>query len=750
MIDITSILIRKLLHTSINDIDGHTNSLIDVINRHCSLFLSDDSSGITYCDFLILGVCFVFLIWRICAFLKRVSHKARLREGAIIILLSGYIIYYVGFYYYGTASSLFALIARPLIASLGMFVANTTYQELCSECTHSSVYMSIFGIIHILAIAVSAIFIVHFLRARLLSLYRRVTWRFKKRSSATINIFFGFNSPSIELAKSINEREERIVFVDMPSKDDNRKTNISLGEIFGLFPYKREFINQLNGVNYVLMNADYNTANETLADENFFENIDVCSVRGYIRRANNIRLFFLSDNESENIQSIINIQKDKIFNYNSDKRIDIYCHARRNEINLAFENIKFDNEAGLSVHIVDTSYLTVRWLKQQTGYLPVNYVTPNKNGTVDTPFNALIIGFGEIGQEILSFLYEFGAFPNSQHKRSPFCCYIVDRKMDEIRNGFYLKHPALINHREEIILTDNNDQKPNYDTWLCDVIKTTNYLVVATGADEENIKMAVDLYELALKQRPLIDDFSIYVHVSQKQQTRLIYKIMEKYHIPKRHIIPFGGFDKIFSYNNIIVDEVYTNAIQYKEMYDKAYNCFVSVSETEIGGSPKDEPFMAKLFKERREENQNISNLLHAETKFRLLGLNSELIRHILSSDNLNDQEKKTKVEIEAICNYSHSESSEQADRFLYCKDLDRIKAGSIEEKMYNIALCEHLRWNAAHEMMGYTKGIAKNEIRKEHHCLDDWNNLSNFKPPYDMRDLDFLVLETSFKQFFV
>ena len=72
---------------------------------------------------------------------------------------------------------------------------------------------------------------------------------------------------------------------------------------------------------------------------------------------------------------------------------------------------------------------------------------------------------------------------------------------------------------------------------------------------------------------------------------------------------------------------------------------------------------------------------------------------------------------------------------------------------MLNLAMCEHLRWNAAHEMMGYVnniKGHGCDELKKEHNCLKPWQNLDNESDnagyPVDFKLFDFGVVETSFK----
>jgi hypothetical protein len=72
---------------------------------------------------------------------------------------------------------------------------------------------------------------------------------------------------------------------------------------------------------------------------------------------------------------------------------------------------------------------------------------------------------------------------------------------------------------------------------------------------------------------------------------------------------------------------------------------------------------------------------------------------------------------------------------------------------MLNLAMCEHLRWNAAHEIMGYVSNENEhkcNELTKRHNCLKPWQNLDyesdNADYPVDFKLFDFGVVETSLK----
>ena len=57
-----------------------------------------------------------------------------------------------------------------------------------------------------------------------------------------------------------------------------------------------------------------------------------------------------------------------------------------------------------------------------------------------------------------------------------------------------------------------------------------------------------------------------------------------------------------------------------------------------------------------------------------------------------------------------------------------------------NIAVCEHLRWNATMQLQGYSHGTVKNHLCRTHPCLTGWDDLT-----YEKQAYDFLALETVF-----
>jgi transposase-like protein len=72
---------------------------------------------------------------------------------------------------------------------------------------------------------------------------------------------------------------------------------------------------------------------------------------------------------------------------------------------------------------------------------------------------------------------------------------------------------------------------------------------------------------------------------------------------------------------------------------------------------------------------------------------------------------------------------------------------------MLNLAMCEHLRWNAAHEILGYVNNTTEhecNDLKRRHNCLKPWQQLDNESKAVsyinNYKLFDFGVVETTFK----
>lgn len=711
---------------------------------------------------LVVVLLFVRLVG---AFILKEQERVPLRLVALITLVSGWALYFVGFFFAGTASSVLAYSVRPLIASLGMFVGNTGYQELSEDCTRSVLYMTLFAIVHLVAIMVSAIFVVNFFWKRSKSYLRGKYWRFT-RSSAPLNIFFGLGKQNILLAHSIQKEKkgrERILFVDLPAEDEGQNDGINLSQLFGFNAYNREAIRELQGVKYAIKGATGKPSEIEATSGDILVKLGLRPLRGLIKHHDHTRIFLLSDDEVENVKSTISLMQDNTLIRN---KVDIYCHARKNRENSIVEKMAYlEGENGLlNVHVVDTSALAIQILKRNVEYQPVSFVKPDTNSAVvDNPFTALVLGFGETGRDAVRFLYEFGAFVDSNGLKSPYKCYVVDKRMYQLKGDFYNNSPALRGN-PEIDLIQMSNSSPRFWPWAEQVLPQLNYVVIALGDDRSNMQAVSDLFEAACKVRFAdMTNFKIFVRSysseNEKQLDSLVKFYNDKCGAKDKDgnaisdiLVVFGKTSELFTYENIIDDETIKRAKEFflgylkkshqDDEWDQRHRISIKKKDEKgkdiIIDKPRDTVTLSDINAVIRKENQDIANSQHIDTKLKLVGLTRIAVKELMEQkDNskLTEVQLRQKELIEYILLYVNGLKKE------YIKDSVEKKYNRNDGVITKLAICEHLRWNASHEMIGYVPDEVADEIKKTHNCLKPWHLL-----PDNIQNYDYNVMEQTIK----
>lgn len=658
---------------------------------------------------LISGLVLLIFIVRLgyCLWVKE-QRSIRLRLFAAITLVCGWSLYYVGFFIKGTATSFLAFFVRPLLASFGMFVGSSGYQEISEECANSSSYMSAFAIIHLAAITISAIFVVNFFWKRLKSYLLGIHWRFSP-TSTPLNIFFGFNEQSIFLAKDISkdgERHEHIIFIDLPTDEDQQNNELSLSRLLGFSSFQQANLEQLKGIRYVLKSSLGRLSEIEAKDGEVLKALHLSAIKSLIQRFQHTRIFFLSNDEDENIKSVLNLMQDRACKNN---KLDIYCHARKNKVNSVVEKMAYVTQEGShpNVHLIDSANLSILLLKKNVNYQPISFVKSNtEKGTVEDAFYALILGFGETGRDAVRFLYEFGAFPDSNGKKSPFKCYVIDKQMDKLSGSFYNNTPALKGNKE-IELLKMDDKSNVFWDWIDSHILQLNYVVLALGNDKLNMQIAVDLLEKALRANKDMKNFKIFIRSYVKDYEKRMKEMTDFYNKKVGPVFAiFGTGQEIYTYRNVIDDEAMQQAKAFyfgyksKKKDDPTWEERHIISEKiessgQIVFQVKDRKKVTldEINAVIRKENQDLANSYHVDTKLALVGLTRESLEQDFA--NLNDEQKK------------------------------------------NLAICEHLRWNASHEMIGYVYGEKDDNLRKTHSCLKPWQELSEEYKGYDYQVME-------------
>lgn len=433
-------------------------------------------------------------------------------------------------------------------------------------------------------------------------------------------------------------------------------------------------------------------------------------------KTSSCKIYLLGDDESENLHCAEIL-------HNGNCTAEIFCRACREGINRMYEDA-MTKTPSMNVHLVDSSYLAVRNIKNHTELLPVNYVDKGVNengfqeGWVSSAFNAMILGFGETGREVLGFLYEHGAFVDKDYKKSPFSCVVVDRQMNKFENAYRNNFPGM---SESAGITYKQCEIGSNEFWddMSQRIDTLNYIVVCMGNDRLNLRMAVDLVEHAYRHgKDLSKNFIILI--AQESPSHLDdislqhYNAIEQYHDCIR---TFGSQHDVWTYDNITNESLKTRAKNYFAGYQRASG---ETGDAEAMWEKREKEIVttddyAKHAKRVRQRSQDYANCFHIATKLALIGSEIYNHRHEIAQCIPSDYDK-------ALTHYTGT-------------DLH------VEQVLHYLAVHEHIRWEASHVALGYTPGETTDEIKKTHACIMSYDDLSP-----KMQHYDYLVIKTTFE----
>lgn len=733
-----------------------TKDQVDILFT-CICFLSIDVSVIAF------GKMF-YKIWddrfRSHIILERKEQRQKALLWAAIAGWSlAYLCFFIGMYSEGTQKSALAAIVRPAFSACKMFFLADNINDISKELRQSGGFMSFYTIVKIIVLAITASTLIT------LILYR---WKaslevsIERAKGKKLYVFFGITRVAQILAKDIRvkEKESIIVFVENRKEKTNLFNSVSFSGVLGLFRHRSEAYDIADEVDAhliisnVMMSSpkcsELLSKKEVTSIQLMMNSLGLKHFYRLAKDAKETHCFFMYDDQNINISGSYNLRKllNRTF-YESDKTFHIHCWARQGAKTQMLEipeeeyNKQEQKEASpkkdyTEIDILDSSRLSIQSLLQSSENHPVQFVDIDTNSaTVSSDFCAIIVGFGETGQDALRFIYEFGAFLDSRCAdvncqlsfRSPFHCDVIDKDMETLRPSFLSKVPALTktdaayNMHQEYGKWTPNKHDPlisfhtgalNSDAYIQLMemkLTKANYIVLALGNDELNLRALNNLMSMAVKLR---NGNLKYMRIFVRCYSNEYSKVMESQESYFNKMFPdaqpvkmFGSEKSLFSYKYVIDDDIIKKAKLFYNHY-KWLEYLNSNKDKEIKKkieSWEDRHNRGKKFnwKERssvkRMEHEDIHNYLHNGTKKRLV--------------------------------------SEKEDLALYAK----LSSHSELIQCTNLARTEHLRWNASHEMMGYVHEKKKDEVKRTHNCLIPWEQLSK-----DYQGYDYLVVKTTFQ----
>lgn len=728
---------------------------------------------------LLIGGIFAYFILRKSTTRKWIMQHLMLC--AVLTFISGLFLYIIGFSHEGTEHNPVALLLRSAIASIEMFVSESELIEVKAQIVDHPYYMIWFSLTHFLAICISAAFILHILGIRAISyLKMRLTWRRQKKD---LYVFFDLSQESVNLAKDIcksnNEGKDfRIVFVKTPMEDSHLE-RFSFSHILSFADNRNETIEELMEINALLT---YSRKSITIGmdDKEWKETIGLNILRHYIKKyTEDIYFFCLSANEENNINTAVALSK----RYSDNERHHIYCHANRDSItdSLASTNLKF----------IDSSNLAVMELKKKVEYQPVSFVTPDtKTGVATKPFRSMIIGFGETGFEVFRFLYEFSSFVGKESKENPFHCDIIDPKAKQRENCLYLHCPGLedkVNKDEVHTILFHEGTIESQRNVVKELISNVDYIVVCTDNEKENLSIGIALLNLAYKYRSNSEKLAIFIGINDNREYKKAQEIAKFYNecgkkdkkenLYEFTLVPFGSKKQLFTYKNIIDEEILNKAKEFYFEYQKTSNLLGTDKEYDCEANMDDEWNLRRKGKKQnvakglwnkneltQKEAQDMANAWHIQTKLHLAGacsyckdtgykcISKERLEILFGCIDFVMQNLLTRIK-EAR---ERKENFKKSHEFILAKIAEYERDHNVPDGEYstlfeNLARCEHMRWDASNRLLGYrtfenATSNDKHYLQKTHACMVPYEELLSNEELRDTIKYDYNTIYVSMK----
>lgn len=551
----------------------------------------------------------------------------------------GFVVYCVGGYEDGFG--ILSVAFMSIIHATGMFVGGSDISAV-HEAQHSNAfYMFMFGLSHILAVFCSLLFIIRQIGFFFISKIKAYLTSICGSKRENTFVFWGINSASLMMAEDILKKSKkhpnevgtfRIIFVRTQDDSNRDSEGFNPTNIFDKVKMRRKEFKRLRALNCMVVSGSQRLSMLNIKDNTnvLGKGLGLYSLRRIIKQKSTATHILMIGNDGDaNIRATLNLVWDSTIK-DEHTNIHIYCHSRKSAKTRSLEYYGLTHhKENTEIHIIDTSHLSVSQLKMDIKYHPVQHVAINKDATTDTPFNSMIVGFGETGLEALRFLYEFGAFIGSDKKKSPFHCTVFDSMMTE-RKGLFESQTPFLETCNEIYFCNEAINTPGY--WgniQQNLIEELNYIFVCPGNDQLALETASNLCALAIKcrteesPRKLTICIRSYDTENSARLQDFCKDINEKYEMYGIDLKPFGMAEELFTYDLIISDLLLQKAKKYNYNYsddpNKKDKGIDNVWKESLGYKDGDAYCIDEIEEIERKREQNFCNALHGETKLHII-----------------------------------------------------------------------------------------------------------------------------------
>ena len=641
-----------------------------------------------------------------------------------------------------------------------MFVVANELARVHKDLQGDAIYMAFFALIHFSAAIITFMFIFKMVGYKFQSMLKIRRNYISNAKNGTVHLFWGVNESSCSLAENIKNEHfsesDTIIFIDVDMECGNncqkKSTISSITNTITLNDSEIAFLDKIDA----LVDHCYNgpSSVDTSSNDDIFGQLGLNRVRKILQKNKNIYIYLLSDDEDLNISDALNLQNDKFLKeLKNNDSLRLFVHARHDSYNEVYTHYSqyADDCKKTNIKIIDSAFFSIQALKLNDETLPVSCVSIDpKTHTVENPFTAMIVGFGEIGQEAFKFLYEFSVFIDSNKNKTPFRCYAFDEKMDKIEGLLRTKMPAISD--EELCLVKTSVDSNLYWDYVKNNINELNYVVIALNNDASGMATAVNLFKYALKERDsqspkLKIMVRCYDISNEKRMSEVEKKLNSSAKGMNVEIRLFATSKELFTYKNVVSDSILDEAKEFHYIYENSLlpaekRWKLSVDEqwkqsfiAVVGEDGKEKSVIENEMEKRkisryhaideinRKISQNFANSLHSRTKMIMMRL-----------EKTNKSDKTDNFDRLKLY-YGYVKNRTPKTTTYNCNNRDA-------ELLYNMAIVEHERWIAAHKLMGYTHGCKTEYVKKHHKYMCKFQELQE----EETKSYDCNVVDTTIK----
>ena len=318
------------------------------------------------------------------------------------------------------------------------------------------------------------------------------------------------------------------------------------------------------------------------------------------------------------------------------------------------------------------------------------------------------------------------------------CISYVDNNATLFEGSLKRDCPELFKQNYDLHFYNANLQTNELSKILKENLSKSNYIVIDTGNDEENLKLAIFTRVFYLQNS---NDFNHRPFIALRIQNSKMVKRVNEYSLGKDKLekdisynfYSFGDENEIYSHKLLIDSPIEKLAINCKATYDSIYNYIKKMEDEKKSYDlnnyellyETEETTVNNYNKNEFEKSTNRAAAVHIKNKLFLMGLKLVEYDDSPTEEQINDNTKALEIFNKTI------------DKSEYNKNLDIEKLKQIE----------HERWNAFHYCEGWKNTtleetlIYRNYINEEkkhkyllgkmHACLCAWEQLDKVEKKY-------------------